>query len=280
MTEVFNFPCGARVLHLSERTHIMGIINVTPDSFYDGGLYFEKEKALTHAMKMIEQGADVIDVGGESTRPGAGLVPVQEEIKRVVPLIENIRKKSDVPISVDTRKADVARAALDAGASIINDVSGLGFDPAMADVAADYRAGLILMHMKGDPKSMQNNPTYDDLIPEIVASLKTSIHKALDHNIQKEKILIDPGIGFGKKWEDNYIILNRLEAFTALGYPVLIGLSRKSFIGRLLNQPESDRMLGSAVANAIAIYKGAHMIRVHDVPEMVQTARVVDQIKK
>lgn len=279
MTGIYNFECGTHILHLSERTHIMGIVNVTPDSFFDGGLYLDTDKALDHAIRMIEQGADIIDVGGESTRPGADTVPAQEEKNRVVPLIEKIRKNSDIPISIDTRKSDVAKAALDAGASIINDVSGLNFDPNLVIVASKYKSGLVLMHMKGDPKSMQKNPVYNNLIDDIIASLKTSIQTALDHQIAREKILIDPGIGFGKKWEDNYIILNQLEAFQTLGYPLLIGLSRKSFIGRLLNLTENERMLGTAVANAIAIYKGAHIIRVHDVPEMVQTARIVDQIR-
>jgi len=279
LTGIYNFECGTHILHLSERTHIMGIVNVTPDSFFDGGLYLDTDKALDHAIRMIEQGADIIDVGGESTRPGADTVPAQEEKNRVVPLIEKIRKNSDIPISIDTRKSDVAKAALDAGASIINDVSGLNFDPNLVIVASKYKSGLVLMHMKGDPKSMQKNPVYNNLIDDIIASLKTSIQTALDHQIAREKILIDPGIGFGKKWEDNYIILNQLEAFQTLGYPLLIGLSRKSFIGRLLNLTENERMLGTAVANAIAIYKGAHIIRVHDVPEMVQTARIVDQIR-
>lgn len=275
----FELDCGCKILHLSERTHVMGVLNVTPDSFFDGGLYFEHERALERAFKMVEDGADLIDVGGESTRPGADPVDTSEEIRRVISVIEGLRGKISVPISIDTKKAEVAEAAIQAGAHVVNDISALRFDPRMALVVVNYGVPVILMHMKGTPKDMQINPEYTDLIGEIYDYLDRRIQGALKEGIPLEKIVVDPGIGFGKKWKDNFVILERLKEFQGLGCPLLVGVSRKSFIGWALNLPEEERLMGTAAAVAASILQGAHIVRVHDVKEIVQVARIVNRIK-
>ncbi|HPM43274.1 MAG TPA: dihydropteroate synthase, partial [Candidatus Omnitrophota bacterium] len=244
----------------------MGILNITPDSFSDGGRFFKKDNAIKQAMKMAEDGADIIDIGGESTRPGAVDVGIDEEMRRVVPVIGYLAKRVKIPISVDTRKYEVAESAISAGASIINDVSGLAHDPRIGRLAADSKAGLILMHMKGSPRDMQKNPSYKNLVGEIIRSLKLSVNKARRLGVGEESIAVDPGIGFGKSCIHNLFIINRLKEFAVLDKPICVGLSRKSFIGMILGlrSPE-DRLAGTIAANALAVMNGASILRVHDV---------------
>ncbi|MDD3905217.1 MAG: dihydropteroate synthase [Candidatus Omnitrophica bacterium] len=257
---------------------IMGILNTTPDSFSDGGKYFNKRSALVHAMKMVRDGADIIDIGGESTRPGARDVSADEELSRVIPVITAISKRCDVVISVDTRKSEVAEEALRSGARIINDISGLKHDPAMAAVAARYGASVIVMHMKGTPKSMQKAPRYRDLIAEIKTGLRESLCVARTAGIETDKLIIDPGIGFGKTLNHNLEILNRLEEFKAFGLPLCVGVSRKSFIGNILGRPAADRLAGTIAACVVAVTKGADILRVHDVREAADAFEVTRRI--
>jgi dihydropteroate synthase len=278
-SDPFFLDCGIRQLRLSERTHVMGVLNVTPDSFYDGGRYLLRDRAVAKGLEMAKQGADIIDVGGESTRPGSLPVDINEEMKRVIPVIEQLHEQIDIPISIDTQKADVAEAAIRAGAAMINDISSLRFDQRMAWVAAEYCIPLVLMHMKETPQNMQNHPEYQDIILEIIEFLTERIRFAVQSGIDRQKLIIDPGIGFGKMWEDNFVILKHLSAFLCLGYPILIGVSRKSFIGRALELPEEDRLIGTAATVAVSIQHGVHIVRVHDVKEMVQVARIVDRIQ-
>jgi len=259
----------------------MGILNITPDSFSDGGMFFDKDAAVKRGMEIAREGADILDVGGESTRPGALEVSVDDEIARVIPVIEGLAKKITIPISIDTRKSEVAEAAVKAGATIINDVSGLRNDEQIARVAARHGATLIVMHMKGTPAGMQIAPEYKDLIGEISESLRTSVSKALAAGVTKEKIVIDPGIGFGKTVEHNLEILSRLDEFKRLGYPVCVGTSRKSFIGKVLCQPcTGDRLVGSIATAVIAAMKGANILRAHDVLETRQAVRITDAVKR
>ncbi len=274
----YRLVCKSRTLDLSSRTHIMGILNVTPDSFSDGGKFLDKDQAIAHALKMVADGADIIDVGAESTRPGAEPVGLEEEMSRVIPVIETLRKKSDVPISIDTYKSQVAEAALNAGADIINDISGMRFDAKMKKIAAKYQAPVVLMHIKGEPRNMQKNPLYKDLITEIYQYLSESIELAESAGLPREKIIIDPGIGFGKRLGDNYEILRRLAEFRSLGCPILVGTSRKSFIGNVLNLPPEQRLEGTAAAVALSIANGADIIRVHDVKEMKRVCVIGDLI--
>lgn len=275
----YNLECGDKILHLSNRTHIMGILNITPDSFSDGGLYFQQDRAIARAMEMVEEGADIIDIGGESSRPYADAVDEDEEMRRVIPVIEKLFGEISVPISIDTTKAAVAEAAIQAGAQIVNDISALHFDPHMATIVAKYRSGVILMHMKGSPRDMQNNPEYADIIGEIVEYLNQSILMALQAGISQDKIIVDPGIGFGKNWLDNFLIINRLNEFQVLNRPLLIGVSRKSFIGKALGLPEEERIMGTAAAIAASILMGVHIVRVHDVKDMAQVVNIADRIK-
>ncbi|MCE5312605.1 MAG: dihydropteroate synthase [Nitrospiraceae bacterium] len=263
-----------------KKTVIMGVINVTPDSFSDGGLCVDKYSALDRAMRMADEGADVIDIGGESTRPGSAPVELKEELRRTIPAIEAISRKVQIPISIDTYKAEVARQAINAGACIINDISGLRFDPAMKNVAASSKAYLIIMHIKGSPRDMQADPHYDALVPEITDYLRHGISMAAEAGVDENKIMLDPGIGFGKTLDHNLEILNRLDEFRQIGRPLVAGVSRKSFIGKLLdNAPAGQRIEGTAAAVAVSIMKGADVVRVHDVKEMAKIARVVDAIK-
>lgn len=260
------------------KTKIMGILNVTPDSFYDGGKYLDVKKAVEHTIE-ISKYADIIDIGGESSRPGAEQVSAEIELKRVIPVIKEISKRIDVKISIDTTKSIVAEEAINTGASIINDISGLRFDEKMADVAAKYNVNVVLMHMKGTPKTMQLNPYYDDVIGEILSFLKERIDFAVAKGIKKEKIIIDPGIGFGKRVEDNLNIIKNLSKFKILNCPILIGTSRKSFIGALTNTPPEERLEGTIASNVIAIMNGADIVRVHDVKEMYKAIRIADAVK-
>lgn len=265
----------------SQRSYIMGILNVTPDSFSDGGVYFDKERAIEYALRMQEEGADIIDIGGESTRPRAKAVTLKEEIKRVVPVIEALIKKVSIPISIDTYKSAVADAAISAGASIINDISGLRFDRRMPKVAARHKTPVVIMHIKGTPKNMQKNPSYKALIPEILDYLTESIAIARDAGIPDEMIIIDPGIGFGKTLEHNLEIINRLHEFRGFEKPILIGPSRKAFIGMTLGGlPVEERLEGTASAVAIGIFNGANIIRVHDVKAMSRVAKIADAVMR
>lgn len=259
----------------------MGILNATPDSFSDGGLYLDKSSAIERAYQIAEEGADIIDIGGESTRPGSEPITVQEELRRTIPVIEAISKNIKIPISIDTYKSEVAKVALDAGASMVNDISGLRFDPKMPEIVSEYKVPVVIMHIKGTPKDMQTNPFYEALIPEIMDYFRMGIKIATQAGISEDKIIIDPGIGFGKTFEHNLEIINNLQEFTLFRKPILIGPSRKAFIGKILGDaPISERLEGTSAVVAISILKGANIIRVHDVKEMVKVAKVTDAIKR
>jgi dihydropteroate synthase len=269
---------GERVFDCAERTLIMGILNVTPDSFSEDGQFFDPEEAVQHATQMISDGADVVDVGGESTRPGSDPVPAEDEIRRVLPVIERIVEQNpDVRISIDTRKAEVADRALAAGARIVNDVSA-GGDPVMFDVVRKHDAAIVLMHMKGEPKTMQQSPEYEDVVGEVHEFLRERIEAAEFAGIEAERIVIDPGIGFGKNLEHNLELMRGIGVFLDLGRPVLVGPSRKRFIGTILDVPEDERVEGTIGAVAWLVSRGAHVVRVHDVGEVVRAVRVIDAI--
>jgi dihydropteroate synthase len=255
----------------------MGIVNVTPDSFSDGGRFLDPAAAVKHGLQMLEDGADLLDVGGESTRPGSESVPVSEEIRRVAPVIEGLASETAAPVSVDTRKAEVARAAIDAGATVVNDVSA-GSDPAMFGVVRDAGCGMILMHMRGDPKTMQDDPRYADVVAEVRAFLRERVDAAMRAGIERECLCIDPGIGFGKTLEHNLALLHDVSALFDLGVPVVVGPSRKRFIGTLTGTEAGDRLEGTAGAVAWLAARGVHVVRVHDVKEIVRVVRVVDAI--
>jgi len=266
------------LLSKKKQSLIMGILNVTPDSFSDGGKYLEKNTAINHALEMIDEGADIIDIGGESTRPFSDPVSLKEEISRVVPVIEGIRKESDVCISIDTTKSQVATAALNSGASVINDVSAMEVDQLMVDVALKFDCPLIIMHMKGTPKNMQDDPKYESLISDIKDYLLDRADFIISKGINPKKIVIDPGIGFGKTVENNFEIIKNLNHFTTMNFPVLLGASRKSFIGISLNLPEKDRLEGSLAANIIGLQNGAKIFRVHDVAETNKALIIANKI--
>jgi dihydropteroate synthase len=271
-----------RALDLGVRTHLMGVLNVTPDSFSDGGDFLNVDDALRHADQMIADGADIIDVGGESTRPGGGTVSEDEETRRVIPVIERLAKSAPIPISVDTTKSSVARAALDAGAEIVNDISGLRFDYAIADEVARTSAGLVLMHSRGTPGTLHRTPPSPDIMPEIYLNLRRSINMANRRGVKQESIALDPGIGFGKTPEQNLEIIAKLNEFAEhfSDFPVLIGTSRKSFIGKLLDDaPANLRVHGTLATVTAAVLNGAHIVRVHDVRAAVETVRVADAIR-
>lgn len=263
---------------LGARPLVMGILNVTGDSFYDGGRYSVKSAAVDRALAMYDDGADIIDVGGESTRPGAEPVSAAEEIRRVVPVISELAERIDVPISVDTYKAEVAKEALEAGADIINDISALRFSEGMADLACSTGAPVILMHMKGTPRDMQNDPVYDDVIVEIHDFLEGRVECAVSRGIDRDLLVVDPGIGFGKTTEHNLRIISELESFREIGCPVLIGPSRKSFIGNVLDLPLEERLEGTAAAVAASVMNGADIVRIHDVKEMVRVVKLTRAI--
>lgn len=256
----------------------MGIVNVTPDSFYDGGRFSDPGRAVEHGMSLASEGADILDVGGESSRPGSDPVPAEEERRRVVPVIAELRRRTATLISVDTTKLEVAEAALDAGADIVNDISASGLDPRVLVLAARHGAGFVMMHMKGTPKTMQDAPRYDDAVAEIRAFLAGKIAAALASGLAAESIVLDPGIGFGKCLEDNLVLLNHLDALASLDRPVLVGVSRKAFIGRLLDAAPDDRLEGTIAAAVLGVVRGAHILRVHDVQAVGRAARVADAI--
>jgi dihydropteroate synthase len=272
-------PAVPKLPAIGERTLIMGILNVTPDSFSNGGQFQDAESAIQHGTQMAEDGADIIDIGGESSRPGSKPVSADEEQSRVIPVIESLAKQVEIPISVDSYKPEVARAALDAGAGIINDITGLA-DERMRSLAAEKKAPTIIMHMKGTPKIMQENPEYADVISEIMAFFRERIALAVEAGLPEEYLIIDPGIGFGKTLEHNLEIIRNLADFKTLGRPILIGTSRKAFIGKILGGlPPTERLEGTAATVAISIANGASIVRVHDVREMSQVARMADALK-
>jgi len=271
---------GERVFDCSERTLVMGILNVTPDSFSDGGRFLDRATAVAHATRMVDDGADILDVGGESTRPGSTPVSADEELERVHPVIERLAELHPaVPISIDTRKTDVAAEALDAGATIVNDVSA-GADPAMFDLVRDREAAVVLMHMQGDPTTMQEGPHYDDVVGEVHEYLRQRIEAAELAGIDPERIAIDPGIGFGKDLDHNLELMHGVDALLDLGRPVLVGPSRKKFIGTILDLPEEERVEGTVGAVVWMLARGAHLVRVHDVKEVVRAVRVSDAIAR
>lgn len=276
---------GGRTLAFGERFYVMGILNTTPDSFSDGGQYLDAKSAIDKGLRMARAGADIIDVGGESTRPGAAPVDAATEISRVVPVIEGLNRHlnpsgqpAQTHLSVDTSKASVAEAALEAGATIVNDISGLGFDPDMPAVVARAGAALVIMHLRGTPRTMQKDTHYDDLIGEVYSYFSQRIKRAHDAGISPDKIILDVGIGFGKSVAQNYQLIRELHRFTDLDCPLLLGTSRKSFLGAVLDKPADERVFGSAASVACGLYAGADIVRVHDVSEMSDVARITEAI--
>jgi dihydropteroate synthase len=271
---------GDRAFDCSERTLVMGILNVTPDSFSDGGRFEDPNAAIEHGSRLVDDGADIVDVGGESTRPGSGSVPAEEELRRVRPVIQGLVERHPAhPISIDTRKAEVAAAAIEVGATIVNDVSGAR-DPAMFDTVREHDASMVLMHMQGDPRTMQEAPSYQDVVAEVKEYLRERVEAAEFAGVDPERIMVDPGIGFGKDLEHNLELLRRIDALLEIGRPVLIGPSRKRFLGTILDLPEGERVEGTAGAVAWAVARGVHAVRVHDVKQIVRAVRVIDAIAK
>ncbi|MGH9691946.1 MAG: dihydropteroate synthase [Candidatus Acidiferrales bacterium] len=274
---MFRLRIPSRTLVLGARTLVMGVLNVTPDSFSDGGLYLGLDAAVARAFEIERAGADILDIGGESTRPGAEPVPVIEQLNRILPVIGKLRGRLKIPISVDTTKAEVAEAAAAAGAEILNDVSSLRADPRLAEVAVKRKLSVILMHMRGEPRTMQKKPFARHVMRDVTAGLRRAVGLATRAGIAKSRIILDPGIGFGKSYAQDYELLARLPELARLGFPVLVGTSRKKFIGRVLpGCPAQERVMGTAATVAVAIMGGAHIVRVHDVAEIVQVARVAD----
>jgi dihydropteroate synthase len=256
----------------------MGVLNVTPDSFYDGGRFFDPGRAASQGLRLAEEGADIIDIGGESSRPGAEPISADEEIRRVLPVLTALRSQTNTLLSIDTTKYESARAALDAGADIINDISAFSLDPRLLGLAAEFGAGFVLMHMQGHPKIMQSDPRYGDVRAEVRAFLAEKIEIAAAYGVSPESLAVDPGIGFGKRLEDNLALIRDLESIAELGPPVLVGVSRKSFLGKILDAPPEERLEGSLAAAIISLMHGAHILRVHDVRETRRAARVADAI--
>ncbi len=275
---ILHFP--RRQYDLSRRTLIMGALNITPDSFSDGGHFFDSTKAAEQGIRLARAGADILDIGGESTRPGARILDEGEEIRRVVPVIRSLREKIEIPISIDTRKAAVAREALDAGAEMVNDISALQFDPGMAGLVRERRVPVVLMHMQGQPENMQVNPSYSDLIGDILEFFRERIAYAEARGISSDRIVLDPGLGFGKSLEagHNLFLLKHLAVFRQLNKPLLVGTSRKAFIGKILDLPPLEREEGTMATVAVAIVHGANIVRVHEVERMRRVVRVVDAI--
>ena len=265
--------CRDRVFDLGERTLVMGIVNITPDSFSDGGRFFAPDAALAHARRLVAEGADLLDLGAESTRPGSQPVPADEQWRRLAPVLEPLARETDACLSVDTASASVAERALERGAQVVNDVTALG-DPAMAGVVAGASAGLVLMHMRGTPADMQRDPRYGDAASEVAARLADRLQGAEAAGIDRERIALDPGIGFGKAVRHNLELVARLATLTALGRPVVVGVSRKSFIGQVLDLPVGERLEGSLAATAVAVFNGARIVRTHDVAATVRAVRV------
>jgi dihydropteroate synthase len=276
----FRLSWSRYTLDLSRRTHVMGVINVTPDSFSDGGQFFEKERAIEHALQLAMDGADLIDIGGESTRPYSKGISADEEMNRVLPVIEGLKEELGIPISIDTLKAEVAREALRCGAAMVNDISALRSDPEMAAVVAEAEVPVILMHMKGTPADMQVHPTYDDVASEIISFLKQAMDQAVRNGVQRDRIIVDPGVGFGKTFDHNLEILRELGRFRCLDAPILVGSSRKAFIGQILDKKVEERDTGTMATVAAAVMNGAHIVRVHNVKQAVETVKVIDAIRR
>lgn len=286
--KIFRLQLPARTLTLGKRTLLMGVLNVTPDSFSDGGKFLTADRAFDQALALQKAGADILDIGAESTRPGSTGITISEELRRLLPVLQALRGKLKIPLSIDTRKAGVAEVAIGAGAEIINDVSGLKYDRHLAEVAARHRVPLVLMHMRGEPSTMQNPPFAREVIKDVKKGLRASVQKALAAGVTKSQIVIDPGIGFGKSFQQNYELLRRLPDLARLGFPVLVGTSRKGFLGRTLAGmkhgaagsakaiPSGERIWATAATVTASILGGAHIVRVHDVAEMAQVARVAD----
>jgi dihydropteroate synthase len=276
---VMDLQCGPFSLAMGEGTLVMGIVNVTPDSFSDGGLFFDKDAAIAHGEALAAQGADIIDVGGESTRPFSESVPLAEEIRRVVPVVEGLASRLSIPLSIDTYKAEVARHAIEAGASMVNDIGALRLDPGMGGVVADAGLPVVLMHMKGTPKAMQIDPHYEDVLGEVKGFLAQAIERAERAGIDRARIIADPGIGFGKTVIHNLLLIKHLSSFRTLGVPILLGPSRKSFITKILGSGEERREVGTQAAVAAAVRQGVDIVRVHDVERTKQTLRVLEAIQ-
>jgi len=280
---IFRLKLRSRSLMLGERTLVMGVLNVTPDSFSDGGKFFSVERAVERALAMEKAGADILDIGAESTRPGSQEVSSAEELARLLPVLGGLRGRLKIPISVDTQKGRVAEMAVGAGAAMLNDISGLNRDAQLSEVAARYRVPLVLMHMRGNPRTMQRMPFARDVVRDVIAGLRRSIGLAQRAGVAKSQIVVDPGIGFGKSFAQNFELLRKLPVIAKLGYPLLVGTSRKGFIAATLarngkNVPVEERMWGTAATVTASILNGAHIVRVHDVDEMVQVARVSDAV--
>jgi dihydropteroate synthase len=275
----FELQLPSRRLKLGNKTMIMAVLNVTPDSFFDGGRHFHMQDAIDGGLRLEDEGADILDIGGESTRPpNSQLLPLSEELNRILPVIEGLKKRLTIPISIDTYKSGVAREALSAGAEIINDIGGLRFDPSLAQVVAHSRAGLVLMHSRGKPGAIHGLFRLKYPLKSVLQSLKLRIKLALTQGISLQQLIVDPGLGFGKQSEDNLTILGRLETLSELRLPVLVGASRKSFLGEVLGLPVRERLYGSLAAAAVAVMKGSHILRVHDVRETLQVVKVCDAI--
>jgi dihydropteroate synthase len=279
--KLFQIKLASRTLSLGQRTFVMGVLNVTPDSFSDGGKFLDPQRAIEHAFAMERAGADLLDIGGESTRPGSSGTPAEEELARILPVLEGLRDRLKIPISIDTQKASVAEAAITAGAQIINDISGLKNDPRLAGVAARHRVPLILMHMRGEPRSMQKGPFARNVIQDVTRGLRASVAIARKAGVAKSQIILDPGVGFGKSFSQNYELLARLPELAKLGFPLMVGTSRKGFLGATLSRdgkpaPPEERIWGTAATVTACILGGAHIVRVHEVSEMAQVARVSD----
>ncbi|MGA2765492.1 MAG: dihydropteroate synthase [Spirochaetia bacterium] len=271
---------GSRTLDFTRKTYVMGILNCTPDSFYPASRANTIKDALRAGREMIEAGVDIIDVGGESTRPGSDPVPLEEEVRRVLPVVQALRAESDVMVSVDTRRKDVAERALDAGADIINDISGLRHNEDLARLVARRKVPVVLMHMRGTPKTMQREAFYKNTISEILRELQPSIAAAMGAGIDPGMLIVDPGIGFGKRIQDNLRIIKELSSLKSLNFPILIGLSRKSFIGEILDKPVEKRLIGTITANTLAIINGANIIRVHDVSDAVEMVKIIESVRR
>jgi dihydropteroate synthase len=276
---IFRLRLSSRTLVMGKRTLVMGILNVTPDSFSDGGLFHDADAAVARALEMESAGADILDVGGESTRPGSAGTPAGEQLRRILPVLEKLRGRLAIPISVDTSSAEVAESAIAAGAEILNDVTGFRSDPRLAEVASRRRLPVILMHMHGEPRTMQKKPFAGNVVKDVITVLRRAVSVAARAGIAKSQIVLDPGIGFGKSYAQDYELIARLPEISKLGFPLLVGTSRKKFIGRVLGgRPVTERLYGTAATVAASILGGAHIVRVHDVAEMVEVARIADAV--
>jgi dihydropteroate synthase len=277
--KIFRLRLPSRTLVLGKRTLVMGVLNVTPDSFSDGGLFHDADAAVARAIEMETAGADILDIGGESTRPGSEGTPAAEQLRRILPVLEKLRGRLTIPISVDTSSAEVAEAAIAAGAEIVNDVTALCGDPHLAQIVARRKVPVILMHMHGEPRTMQKKPFARNVVKDVASGLRRAVAVAVKAGISKSQIVLDPGIGFGKSYAQDYELIAQLPEFSKLGFPLLVGTSRKKFIGRVLDgRPVTERLYGTAATVTASILGGAHIVRVHDVAEMVQVARVADAV--